>query len=234
MNNLQKKARPAQKHPVQTSWEKTTNTQNGLNKVEGILTSPIKLKELKNEAYFWAFFQLEGIPETDIPVIFKIKKNPFLTLPNIPISGYDKPEIPSRSKVLLIGSWSESLTSTRPSFTCTNYEILANPPPLTVKDLKDQISSLLSTSLEKQSEWKQRTDYLFRKKKDLEEIEKLTKLGEEYLSAYLLIRQPYYSNYQNNLLPHNRWNQEEYLAKLASEIEETAHQIRAYEAKNIF
>jgi hypothetical protein len=46
---------------------------------------------------------LEGI-DTDIPVVFKIKKKPFLPLPSIPISGYDKPEIPFRSKVLLEGT----------------------------------------------------------------------------------------------------------------------------------
>jgi hypothetical protein len=52
MNNLQKKARPAQKHLVTNQEPNSSDTQNGLNKVEGILTSPIKLKELKNEAYF--------------------------------------------------------------------------------------------------------------------------------------------------------------------------------------
>ena len=174
----------------------------------------------------------------DIPIIFKIKKKPFLQLPNIPISGYDKPEIPFRSKVLLEGTWSDmnmrqSPTSPRPSFTCTNYQILANPPPLTVKDLKEAINNLLNTSLEKQSEWKQRTDYLFRKRKDLEQLDQFTKLGSEYLQAYLLIRKAHYSNYQDNLLSHNQFSQEEYLNKLASEVEEMACQIRAYGAKDI-
>ena len=41
-----------QKHSVATNREQTTDTQNGLNKVEGILTSAIKLKELKEEAYY--------------------------------------------------------------------------------------------------------------------------------------------------------------------------------------
>jgi hypothetical protein len=49
----------------------------------------------------------------------------------------------------------------------------------------------------------------------------------------LLIRRAYYANYQDNLLPLNHWNQEEYLAKLSKEIEEVAHNIRAYEAKQI-
>ena len=51
MNNFIK-ARPAQKHSVATNREQTTNTQNGLSKIEGIITSPIKLKELKEEAYY--------------------------------------------------------------------------------------------------------------------------------------------------------------------------------------
>src|SRR5437762_11765448 len=102
MNNFIK-ARPAQKHSVATNREPNgSDTPKGLSKMEGILTSPIKLKELKEEAYYWAFFQLEGI-EQDIPVIFRIKKNPFIQLSALPISGYERPEIPSRAKVLLIG-----------------------------------------------------------------------------------------------------------------------------------
>ncbi len=229
-NNI--KAWPAQKQSVQANWEpNSSDTRKG--KIEGLLTSPIKLKHTSQEAYFWAFFQLEGLNQ-DIPVIFKIKKEPFLQLPNIPISGYDKPEIPFRAKVLLTGTWSESPTSPRPSFTCSSYEVVSDPPPLTVKDLKEEINNLLSTSLEKQSEWKSRVDYLFKKKRDLEEIEKLDKLGAEYLSAYLLIRQAHYSNYQDNLLSHNQFNQEKYLNKLASEIEDIACQIRAYQAKDLF
>jgi hypothetical protein len=40
-----------QKISVKTHGEKR-NLQNGLSKIEGIITSPIKLKELKEEAYF--------------------------------------------------------------------------------------------------------------------------------------------------------------------------------------
>ena len=224
MNKIEK-AQPAQKHPNPANQEKIWMTQfdGGLAKVEGILTSPIKLKQSPNEAYFWAFFQLEGINQ-DIPIIFKVK---------CPAGNLHRPIIPTRAKVLLIGQWSESLTSSRPSFTCSHYKVLTNPPPLTLKSLQAEISSLLSTSLEKQNEWKQRTDYLFKKKRDLEDLEKLTSLGSEYLQAYLLIRRAYYANYQDNLLPLNHWNQEEYLAKLSKEIEEVAHNIRAYEAKQI-
>ena len=233
-----------QKHSVATNREQTTDTQNGLNKVEGILTSPIKLKELKEgQSYFWAFFQLEGI-EQDIPVIFKIKPkkergsqsdfdrkvNQWLDDKGFPREV--KPKIPLRSKVLLEGKWAESNHSTRPSFTCTIYEILAEPSPITIKNLREQISQLLTTSLEKKQEWNQRVDYLFRKQKDLAEIDKLTKLGSEYLSAYLLIRRAFYANYQDNLLPDTAHltQPEKYLAKLAGEIEEIAQHIRAYEA----
>ena len=234
MNNFIK-ARPAQKHSVATNREPNgSDTPKGLSKMEGILTSPIKLKELKEEAYYWAFFQLEGI-EQDIPVIFRIKKNPFIQLSALPISGYERPEIPSRAKVLLIGEWAESLNSNRPSFTCSEFRILEPPKSITIKDLREQISSLLTTSLEKKQEWNQRTDYLFRKQKDLSEIDKLTKLGSEYLSAYLLLRRAFYANYQDNLLADTAHltHQEEYLAKISSEIEEIAHHIRAYEAKEL-
>ena len=225
--------------------QEQTNTQKSLSKIEGILTSPIKLKEPReSEAYYWAFFQLEGIDQ-DIPVIFKIKPkkekgpqsdfdrkvNQWLDEKGFPREV--KPNIPPRAKVLLEGHWAEPTNSTRPSFTCTYYQILANPPPITITTLKEQISQLLNTSLEKLTEWKSRVDYLFRKQKDLQEIDKLSKLGSEYLQAYLLIRKAYYSNYQNNLLPHNQWNHEEYLAKLQSEIEEIAQHIRAYQAKEI-
>lgn len=145
-----------------------------------------------------------------------------------------KPEIPLRAKVRLEGKWAESPNSNRASFTCTIYEILAEPPPITIKSLREQISSLLTTSLEKKQEWNQRTDYLFRKQKDLSEIDKLTKLGAEYLSAYLLLRRAFYANYQDNLLADTAHltHQEEYLAKLASEIEEIAQHIRAYQSKD--
>ena len=216
-----------QKDFVKTSGEKR-NLQNGLSKIEGILTSSIKLKELKEgQSYFWAFFQLEGLNQ-DIPVIFKLDSS-------VSPSEQTPPYIPPRSKVLLEGKWAESLTSTRPSFTCTIYEFLADPPPITIKELREQISQLLTVSLEKKQEWNQRTDYLFRKQKDLSEIDKLTKLGGEYLSAYLLLRQAFYANYQDNLLADTAHltHPEEYLVKISSEIEEVAQHIRAYEAKEI-
>ena len=234
------KARPAQKHSVKTLREgNESDTSKVLAQVEGIITSAVKLQELREgQPYYWAFFALEGIKETEIPVIFRLER-PCPYCPSVGKCkwsgcGYLKPSqpnIPPRSKILLKGTWAESLNSNRPSFTCSAYEILTSPPPLTIKDLKDQISSLLSTSLEKQSEWKQRVDYLFRKQKDLQELEKLSKLGPQYLHAYLLLRRAYYSNYQDNLLPLDQFNQEEFLAKLSQEIEEIAYQIRAYQSK---
>src|SRR2546429_8623712 len=91
------KARPAQKHPVKTAEEANPfDTSKSLAKIEGILTSPIKLKEPKDDSpYFWAFFQLEGI-EQDIPVVFKIDSS-------VGLSEQTPPHIPPRSKVLLEG-----------------------------------------------------------------------------------------------------------------------------------
>jgi hypothetical protein len=53
MNNFIK-ARPAQKHPVKTAEEANPqDTSKSLNKVEGIIISPIKLKELREgQSYF--------------------------------------------------------------------------------------------------------------------------------------------------------------------------------------
>ena len=227
-SSISKKMNQLQKHSVATNREPTTDTRNGLSKIEGIITSPIKLKELKEgQPYYWAFFQLEGLDQ-DLPVIFKIDSsaNPREQTP---------PPIPPRSKVLLEGKWAESPNSTRPSFTCLAFEIISGPPPITIKDLREQISQLLTTSLEKKQEWQQRTDYLFRKQKDLSEIDKLTKLGSEYLSAYLLIRRAFYANYQDNLLADTAHltQPEEYLTKLAGEIEEIAQHIRAYQSQEL-
>jgi hypothetical protein len=92
MNNFIKKARPAEKQKKQTHQEQT-NTQKSLNKVEGILSSSIQLKEPRNNnPYYLAFFQLEGI-DTEIPVVFKLDSSAKPTPPAIPL----------RTKVLLEG-----------------------------------------------------------------------------------------------------------------------------------
>ena len=53
MNNFIK-ARPAQKHSVATNREpNSSDTPKGLSKMEGILTSPIKLKEPKNDSPYY-------------------------------------------------------------------------------------------------------------------------------------------------------------------------------------
>jgi len=223
MNNFIK-ARPAKKPTVQTSWENTF--KNGLAKVEGILTSSIKLK---NQEYFWAFFQLEGITQ-DIPVIFKLDSS-------VDSSEQSPPYIPLRAKVLLEGKWADmsmrQTNSTRPSFTCLAWQIISNPPPITIKSLREQINHLLNTSKDKKQEWQQRTDQLFKKLETLKDLEKLAKLGVQYLQAYLLLKSASYANYQDNLLPHtsNLIHQEEYLAKISSEIEEIAQHTRAYQSK---
>jgi hypothetical protein len=197
------------------------------SKIEGILTSPIQTKPDLNEPqnqwaiYYMAFFQLEGLDQ-DTPVIFRLKNN-------------TKPQIPLKSKVLLQGQWAEPSINPRPSFTCLDYEILANPPQPTIKDLREQIQSLLRTSLEKQKEWKNRVDYLFKRLEILQNLEKLPKLGSEYLQAYLLLESASYANYQSNLLPHTTdlKEQDHYLAKISQEIEEIAYQVRAYQSKEL-
>ena len=235
---INNKKQTAQKHPEPT-------TPKGLNKIEGILTSALQIRHEPhiNKVYCYGFFQLEGI-DTDIKNLLQSKRTlwtkdlPDVNALDIPVifklansenPEQNQPNIPPRAKVLLEGHWAQPTDSNRPSFTCLAWEIVS-VPPITIKDLQKQISSLLTTSLTKKKEWAERTEYLFRKRKDLEEIEKLSKLGEEYLSAYLLLRQAHYSNYQDKLLALNQFNQPEYLTKIAQEIEEVAQHIRAYEA----
>ena len=69
--------------------------QKSLSKIEGILTSSIQLKQLKNKAYYLAFFQLEGL-EQDIPVVFKLDSS-------VDPSEQTPPAIPLRTKLLLEG-----------------------------------------------------------------------------------------------------------------------------------
>jgi hypothetical protein len=96
MNNFIKKARPAKKQLVQNHQEPTTDTQKGLSKIEGIITSAIQFKHERENgiSYCYAFFQLEGL-EQDIPVIFKLDSSENLE--------QNKPNIPPKSKVLLEG-----------------------------------------------------------------------------------------------------------------------------------
>jgi len=227
MNNFIKKARPAEKPLVQTNQEQTADTPKGLAKVEGILTSAIQIKWPKeSNPYYLGFFQFEGLDQ-DIPVIFKLDSREYW--------AENKPNIPPRAKVLLEGKWAESKDSNRSSFTCLAWQVIANPPPITIKDLREQISLLLTTSLDKKKEWSERTDYLFKKQKDLSEMEKLSKLGKPYLQAYLLLRKAHYANYQDNLfhVSPNLTNQDQYLTILSQEIEEIAQHVRAYQAKAI-
>lgn len=222
INNKIIKASPAKKQ-IQTNQEQAT--QKGLSKVEGILTSPLQINWPKEGTpYYLGFFQLEGL-EQDIPTIFKLDSDENW--------AENKPDIPPKAKVLLEGKWANSDNSPRPSFTCLAYQIITTPPPPTIKSLREQISQLLKVSLEKQSEWKKRTDYLFKRVDYLNDLQKLTKLGDRYLAAYLLLKSADYANYQDNLLPHtvNLVYFQEYLAKIQSEIEDIAFQIRAYEAK---
>ena len=224
MKIIKEKARPAEKPTIQTHQEQT-NTRKGLSKVEGVITSALELKKPRNSnPYYLAFFQLEGLNQ-DIPVIFKLDS----------FSEPTPPDIPPKSKVLLEGHWAQPTNNPRPSFTCLAWEVVSDPPPITIKSLREQISSLLTTSLEKQTEWKQRTDYLFQRLNYLKDLDKLTKLGDQYLQAYLLLKSASYANYQDNLLQHTTdlTNYDHYLTKISSEIEEVAQNIRAYQSKEI-
>src|SRR3954447_25603226 len=110
MKIIKQKASTAEKQLVQNHQEQT-DTQKGLSKIEGIITSAIQFKHERENGISccYAFFQLEGISQ-DIPVIFKLDSSENLE--------QNKPNIPPRAKVLLEGKWAESNSSLRPSFTC--------------------------------------------------------------------------------------------------------------------
>ena len=177
-------------------------------KIQGLLTSRIETKQ----DYYYGFFKLEA-HEQDIPVIFK----------------GNKPDLRKGCEVLLAGDWSQG--KERPSFTCSSYELIANPPQPTLKSLQQSLQPLLATCLEKKSEWTTRTDFVFKKKKDLEEIERMSKLGSTYLTAYLLTKQAFYANYQSEHLEQADFSWETYLARINSELERESSQVQAYLSK---
>ena len=177
----------------------------------GILTSRIETRS----DYYYGFFKF---PEQnqEIPVIFK----------------ESKPAILKGTQVQLEGTWATS-PGTRPSFTCQTYQILADPPQPTLKSLQETLQPLLNTCLKKKSEWTTRTDFVFKKKKDLEEIERMTQLGSTYLTAYLLTKQAFYANYQTEHLEQANFSLETYLARINSELERESSQIQAYLRKEV-
>jgi len=174
--------------------------------ITGILTSRIETKK----DYYYGFFKFPE-PNQEVPVIFK----------------ENKPAILKGTQVQLEGTWATS-PGTRPSFTCQAYQILADPPQPTLKSLQKTLQPLLSTCLEKKSEWTTRTDYLFKKKRDLEEIERMSKLGATYLKAYLLTKQAFYANYQSEHLEQADFSLETYLARINSELDRESSHIQAY------
>ena len=224
MNTLQKTARPAQK-PNQT--------------IQGILTSKIETKSKENQAYYYGFFQLiptdcpecgDGSGKIKIGSQIRSCKICYLPKEDIPVIFKTKPNLTKGSQVELAGTWANS-PKDRPSFTCYKYFLLKEPSPPTLHSLQETLRPLLNTSLEKKQEWTQRTDFLFKKQKDLQEIEKVAKLGSQYLQAYLLTKQAFYANYQAEHLEQANFSLETYFQRIGSEIEREISHIKAYQAK---
>jgi len=59
----------------------------------------------------------------------------------------------------------------------------------------------------------------------------MSKLGSQYLQAYLLTKSARYANYQTELLTQTNFNQEKYLKTIAWELEDTERQIKALNRK---
>jgi len=196
--------------PITTKKSNVDGSKLDQQTIQGILTSRIE-KRNTNEPYYYGFFKFPN-QELEIPVIWK-----------------EKPIITKGDEVLLTGSWANSNNSDRPSFTCHAYEIITNPPPLTTKSLREQIQPLITTSLDKKTEWTQRTDFLFRKLDELKKIEELSKSGNEYLQAYLLLKNLDYSASHDGKLTLENFTQERYLERIQTELENTEKRVSVYQ-----
>jgi hypothetical protein len=184
---------------------------DNLIKIQGILTSRIETKN-KGETYYYGFFKLEN-QKGEFPVVFKTK-----------------PAISKGSQVQLTGNWAQS-NGSRPSFTCQEYQILSDPPEITTQNLRETIHSLLTPALKEKQIWTQTVDFLFNKLKALEKLEKMSKLGENYLTAYLLTKSARYANYQIEHLKHTDFNQAKYLKTIAWELEDPERKIKSLPRK---
>jgi hypothetical protein len=155
------------------------------------------------------------------PIFFRIKEN----------NNWIKPKISKGSLLELEGNYTQPTNGNlRPSFTATSYQLLSEPKPLTSQELITLISGLLSTSLEKKKEWVNRTDFLFKKLEELKELDTLTKLGTNFLNAYLTLKWAYYSNYQEKYLAAD-FDLTKYLQNIHLEIEQVSKHIEAYQSK---
>ena len=181
--------------------------------LKGLLTSHIEKKTKDNETYYYGFFKLET-HEQETPVIFK----------------KDKPSLSKGTQVELEGHWAKS-NGDRLSFTCSSYQLLKAPVKPTLTSLQEALQPLLTLALEKKQEWQQRTDFFFRKKRDLEEIKKVSALGSDYLKAYLLTKQAFYANYQVEHLEQANFDLPSYLERINSELERERQHIQAYLSK---
>jgi hypothetical protein len=206
--------------------------------IKGTLTSRIEVKP-SSDIPAYGFFRLEcencakleqldlvcqeQHQEKEIPVIFRIKDEK---------GTWTKPAIKKGSSVELEGYFVDNKEKDRPSFTCSAYQILQEPKPLTSSDLITLTSGLLTTTLEKYKEWTQRKDFLFKKLEELREIETLSKLGPEFLSAYLTLKKAAYANYQTKLLASN-FDLTKYLETISLEVQQVSKHIEAYQAKQI-
>ncbi|CAG8814817.1 9708_t:CDS:1, partial [Racocetra persica] len=91
-----------------------------------------------------------------------------------------------------------------------------------INELKTKINQLINHYTNKKQEATQIIQQLFTKLNSLKELEALEKLPPQFLTAYLLYRQAFYSNYQEEHLQQANFDREKYLERLEKEIELTA------------
>ena len=65
----------------------------------------------------------------------------------------------------------------------------------------------------------------------MEEIEKVSQLGSQYLKACLLTKQAFYANYQTEHLEQANFDLPSYLERISSELDRESSHIQAYLSK---
>jgi hypothetical protein len=118
--------------------EFTTNSANKVVKITGILTSNLRTRTSSNTPYM-AFFRpfrncqkhpLEECERTkckdcEIPVVFRIKEAGCICNHTCSVA-LSEPKLNKGNKVILTGKFCDSKKGSRPSFTCSAYQVLSH------------------------------------------------------------------------------------------------------------
>lgn len=86
-----------------------------------------------------------------------------------------------------------------------------------------EIKARIQTLINQQTKIKEQSttilNQLFKKLENIREVELISKLPSQYLEAYLVYRQAFYSNYQAEHLKQAEFSQASYLERISSEVD---------------